>query len=80
MFIEHYIYFMSNKVWGVLGEKAPQCTVISFETLPWACRIKEYGISVHALGTKAALAGSIQPGKVKTAVDDPVAALQRVMG
>ena len=30
-------------VWGILGDKAKDCTLMSFYSLPWACRIQEYG-------------------------------------
>lgn len=48
---------------SLLGELAPQITIMSFETLPWACRITEFGLKVDNLGTKKFLAGSIVRGK-----------------
>ena len=37
----------------VLGSKADSITLFGLQTLPWACRIKEYGQEVDILGTKA---------------------------
>jgi hypothetical protein len=37
----------------VLGDKAETITLFGLQTLPWACRIKEYGQEVDILGTKA---------------------------
>jgi hypothetical protein len=40
-------------VMDVLGSKADTVTQFGLQTLPWACRIKEYGREVDILGTKA---------------------------
>ncbi len=40
-------------VMDVLGSKAETITQFGLQTLPWACRIKEYGREVDILGTKA---------------------------
>ena len=48
---------------SILGEISSQITIMSFETLPWACRITEFGLKVDVLGTKKFLAGSILRGK-----------------
>jgi hypothetical protein len=40
-------------VMDVLGNKAETITQFGLQTLPWACRIKEYGREVDILGTKA---------------------------
>ena len=48
---------------SILGEISTQITIMSFETLPWACRISEFGLKVSVLGTKKFLAGSILRGK-----------------
>lgn len=37
----------------VLGNKVETLTLFGLQTLPWACRIKEYGQEVDILGTKA---------------------------
>eukprot|EP01083_Nonionella_stella_P094794 266075_1 len=44
-------------------------TLISCITLPWACRIKEYGQVVEVLGTKASVRVSAYPKYSKPAVD-----------
>lgn len=62
----------------ILGEKALQISMMSFETLPWACRIKEFGRSVEVLGTKSVLAGSLIRGKAIT--KPPLMTLQMLHG
>jgi hypothetical protein len=37
---------------AVLGALAEQLTIFGFQTLPWACRIQQYGREVVVLGTK----------------------------
>ena len=44
----------------VLGEIAQQCTVMNFESLPWACRITEFGVRCEVLGTKETLQGALK--------------------
>ena len=65
---------------GKLGDLAKDCTLGSFESLPWACRIVDYGKEVEVLGTKAGLAGAFSPGKAASTLKDPVAVLQRILG
>ena len=45
---------------GILGEKANECIVINFESLPWACRLDEFGRKCEILGTKDTLVGAMQ--------------------
>ncbi|KAL8589164.1 hypothetical protein ACOMHN_052502 [Nucella lapillus] len=47
--------FQCMHVWR---EKATGCVILNYETLPWACRISEFGRKVDLLGTKDALLGS----------------------
>ena len=44
----------------VLGETAQQCSIMNFESLPWACRITEYGVRCEVLGTKETLQGALK--------------------
>ena len=46
----------------LLGEKGKQCTIMNFDSLPWACRITEYGAKCEVLGTKDSLVGGFQVG------------------
>ena len=48
------------QVRGILGEKANTCTVMNFESLPWACRLGEFGRKCDVLGTKDTLVGAMQ--------------------
>ncbi|PVD32108.1 hypothetical protein C0Q70_07536 [Pomacea canaliculata] len=57
---------------SVLQEKAGHCTILSYESLPWATRIAEFG-------KKDALLGSIVKGDT-TLSFDPVATLQSLLG
>jgi hypothetical protein len=41
--------------WDALGEKCFSLTLFGLQSLPWACRIIDYGRSVKILGTKARL-------------------------
>jgi len=41
--------------WDALGEKSLSLTIFGLQSLPWACRIIEYGRSVKILGTKRRL-------------------------
>ena len=44
----------------VLGETAQQCTIMNFESLPWACRTTEFGVKCEVLGTKETLQGAMK--------------------
>jgi hypothetical protein len=65
---------------GILGPLAKDCTLVNFESLPWACRITEYGKEVDVLGTKECLSGAMEVGKTPPAVKEPVRILQRIVG
>ncbi|XP_013410791.1 opine dehydrogenase [Lingula anatina] len=71
-----------HAVRGILGEKAD--TVFIFETLPWACRIKEYGKEVEVLGSKetvlVAIQGSLSTAPIGPMGKSPVETLQYVLG
>ncbi|XP_060079252.1 octopine dehydrogenase [Ylistrum balloti] len=62
----------------ILGDKAAAVSMMSFETLPWACRIKEFGKKVEVLGTKSVLAASLIKGTAETV--DPLSTLQMLHG
>lgn len=64
---------------GLWGDLAAQCTIMSFESLPWACRILEFGKSAEVLGVKSTLQGAVLMGRTKPA-GDPREMLQHVMG
>ena len=64
---------------GILGDKAKACTIINFESLPWACRIKEFGKVTEVLGTKLALQGAILKGTTAPP-EDAVGMVQRALG
>lgn len=63
--------------WEALGEKRFTLTIFGLQSLPWACRIIEYGRSVKILGTKARLDLAAWPA----AQADPVAqSLSELLG
>ncbi|KAJ7384060.1 hypothetical protein OS493_024074 [Desmophyllum pertusum] len=47
----------------VLGETGRQCTIMNFESLPWACRTTEFGVKCEILGTKETLLGAMKKGE-----------------
>ena len=47
---------------NILGEKAKSCAIVSFESLPWACRILEFGRHVQVLGFKETLGAALLQG------------------
>lgn len=63
------------QVRGIWGDVAKEITTMSFESLPWACRIKEFGKHAEVLGTKEALMGAIFPPR-----DSALAMLQQTLG
>ena len=64
---------------GSWGDLAKQCTLMSFESLPWAARIKEFGRCAEVLGTKGTLMGAVQMGNPAPSMD-PTKMLQSVLG
>lgn len=63
-----------------LGEKAKQCAVASFESLPWACRIVEFGKHVQLLGFKESLGGAILAGSKSNFSAQSVTIIQGILG
>lgn len=51
--------------------------IFGLQTLPWACRIQEYGRSVHVLGTKTAVDIATRP---RSRVREIAALLERALG
>lgn len=47
----------------LLGDKAKHCTIVTFESLPWACRLIEFGKNVEILGIKDTLGASVLKGE-----------------
>lgn len=64
----------------LLGEKGQTCTILCFETMPWACRIAEFGRRVEVLGVKDGISTSMNPMKRDPAAFDAIAAMQKLMG
>jgi hypothetical protein len=63
--------------WGArhaLGDKKDRVTIFGLQTLPWACRIQQYGREVTILGTKAEVDLATHPshhaGEIITLLND----------
>ena len=52
------------QVGHVLGEKAQQCTIMNFESLPWTCRTTEFGVECEVTRIMDILLGNIKVGLV----------------
>jgi len=65
---------------NALGQRMKDCVVMNFESLPWICRIVEFGRSVRILGTKNKMAGAMQGDPVRTRIPNPLSFLQRLLG
>ncbi len=63
-----------------LGARLRTCTVLNFESLPWICRLVEFGQSVRITGTKERLIGAMQGDPEQRRVRDPLALLTRLLG
>lgn len=64
----------------MLGEKAKTCIVMSAESLPWACRILEFGRLVQILGFKETLGVSKLQGSQSNVKGSPFDTVQKVLG
>lgn len=64
----------------MLGEKAKSCIVMSAESLPWACRILEFGRLVQILGIKKTLGVSKLQGSRSKPTGSAFETVQKVLG
>ncbi|XP_076437736.1 opine dehydrogenase-like isoform X2 [Babylonia areolata] len=64
----------------ILKEKAKGRVILNYETLPWACRISEFGRKVNLLGTKDTVIGSRVSAGSSQPSEDPVRFLQSLLG
>lgn len=64
----------------ILGKKAKQCAIMSFETLPWACRLTEFGKKVQVLGYKETLGAGLITGSESKLPFDALQAVQEALG
>ncbi|OWF51284.1 opine dehydrogenase-like [Mizuhopecten yessoensis] len=64
----------------IFGSKAKECTLAVFETLPWACRIIEYGAHAQVLGTKERVGAALLQGENSNVPFDCIATLQQLIG
>ncbi len=64
----------------VLGARPRHFLVVNFDSLPWVCRLVEFGRNALIAGTKQVLVGAMQGDPDATRIGDPLAALQRLLG
>jgi len=64
----------------LLGDKGKSCTILCFETMPWACRIAEFGRRVEILGVKDSISTSVNPMDRDPKAFDSISAMQRLFG
>lgn len=65
---------------ALLGTRGESCSILSFETMPWACRIKEFGRHVEILGTKTNISTSFNQCRRDASAFDAIEAMQRLFG
>lgn len=66
------------QVFHVLKDKAKSCSIVSFETLPWACRLAEFGHHVKIIGVKECVKASVVGrGNFQ---EDAIELIQRLFG
>ncbi len=63
----------------ILGNLAKQCTIMSFESLPWVCRVTDIGKRAEVFGTKKTLFGAVHFGSTQSP-SDPIAMVQSLVG
>jgi hypothetical protein len=63
-----------------LGQKLKNCVVMNFESLPWSCRVVEFGETVRINGTKETLVGAAQGDLTKAKLKEPLAVIQGLLG
>jgi hypothetical protein len=68
------------EVMRILRDRLNECVVFNFESLPWVCRIIEFGRTVKICGTKNKLVGAIHGDAAIARVTDPLACLQCLLG
>ena len=61
--LQENLEFLFN-VCDALGMKAEQCTIMSFESLPWTCRTAEFGVKCEVTRIIDTLPGYIKVGLV----------------
>lgn len=61
--------------WEALREKSSSLTIFGLQSLPWACRVNQYGRSVKILGTKARLDLATWPAERAAQVASQMGAL-----
>jgi len=55
---------LEYQAWDILGRAdREECTVVGFQTLPWACRVEQFGHSAAIFGIKKRVGAACLPSK-----------------
>jgi hypothetical protein len=63
-----------------LGPRLKNCIVMNFDSLPWICRITEFGRATRISATKEKLVGALQGDLTRARLKDPLAAMRSLLG
>ena len=63
-----------------LGHRIDDCVILNFESLPWVCRLIEFGRSVRICGIKDRLVGASRGDTTVAHCGNPLASLQHLLG
>src|SRR5205823_3409429 len=63
-----------------LADVLPHFSIMNFDSLPWVCRIVEFGRTVRIATTKQVITGALHEDPLATRVSDPVLTLQGLLG
>ena len=63
-----------------LGSRLKNCIVMNFDSLPWICRITEFGRAARISATKDKLVGALQGDLTRARLKDPLAVMRSLLG
>lgn len=65
---------------SALGPRLKNCIVMNFDSLPWICRVTEFGKAVRISATKNKLVGALQGDLSRAKLKDPTGAIRSLLG
>jgi NAD/NADP octopine/nopaline dehydrogenase-like protein len=65
---------------NALGPRLKNCIVMNFDSLPWICRVTEFGRAARISATKDKLVGALQGDLTRAKLKDPPGALRSLLG
>ncbi len=63
-----------------LGPRLKNCILMNFDSLPWICRITEFGRAASISATKHKLVGALEGDLTRARLKDPLAAMRSLLG